>query len=118
MHLYRRRANADAAPGSIAIGAVKPNLLRVIDNGIGLLTEISYATTTDFYLAAQEGGNPWSTRLPFPSQVVAQIKQTYGLNLDSLPPESAIQEVLAHDAIRSVIVVELPQSGQLPTWMA
>ncbi len=80
------------------IGAVKPNLLRVIDNGIGLLTQIDYATTTDFYLAAQDGGNPWTTRLPFASQVVKRITKTFGLDLDAIPGEDVyVTDFAYHD---------------------
>jgi D-3-phosphoglycerate dehydrogenase len=39
------------------------------------------------------------------------------LNLDSVPPQAAIDEVLAHKDIQSVRVIELPPAGQLPTWL-
>jgi D-3-phosphoglycerate dehydrogenase len=39
------------------------------------------------------------------------------LNLDSLPPQAALDEVLAMDHIQSVRVVELPAAGQLPSWL-
>ena len=64
---------------------VKPNLLRVIDNGIGLRTVIDYQTTTDFYVAARLAGNPWHTRLPFPTTVVSKITKQLGLDLDGAP---------------------------------
>lgn len=67
------------------IGQVKPNLMAVIDNGIGLRTEITYRTTTDYYVHDKKGGNPRSTRLPFPSHVVSKITQRFGLDLDSIP---------------------------------
>jgi RHS repeat-associated protein len=69
------------------IGSTKPNLLAVIDNGIGLRTEISYKASTDFYVAALRGSNPWSTRLPFPSWCVSKISKRFGLDLDALPGE-------------------------------
>jgi hypothetical protein len=61
---------------------LKPNLLRVIDNGIGLRTVIDYQTTTDYYVAARAAGNPWNTRLPFPTTVVSKITRQIGLDLD------------------------------------
>ena len=61
---------------------VKPNLLRVIDNGIGLRTVIDYQTTTDYCVAARAAGNPWHTRLPFPTTVVSKITKQIGLDLD------------------------------------
>jgi D-3-phosphoglycerate dehydrogenase len=39
------------------------------------------------------------------------------LNLDSLPPQSAIDEVLKHKDIQSVKVIELPKAGELPSWL-
>jgi RHS repeat-associated protein len=68
-------------------GNVKPNLLAVIDNGIGLRTELSYRTSTDYYAAALRGSNPWHTRLPFPSWCVAKISKRFGLDLDSIAGE-------------------------------
>jgi D-3-phosphoglycerate dehydrogenase len=40
------------------------------------------------------------------------------LNLDSQPPQKAIDEVLAHPSIHSVKVIELPPAGQLPPWLS
>ncbi|HUE71024.1 MAG TPA: phosphoglycerate dehydrogenase [Pirellulaceae bacterium] len=39
------------------------------------------------------------------------------LNLDSLPPQAAIDEVLRHEDIQSVKVIELPKAGELPAWL-
>jgi D-3-phosphoglycerate dehydrogenase len=39
------------------------------------------------------------------------------LNLDSLPSPAALAEVTAHPDITSVRVLELPPTGQLPTWL-
>ena len=39
------------------------------------------------------------------------------LNLDSLPPQAAIDDVLENPHIRRVQVVELPPAGQLPAWL-
>lgn len=80
------------------IGPTKPNLLAVIDNGIGLRTEISYRPSTDFYTAALRGSNPWQTRLPFPSWCVSRISKRFGLDLDALPGEDRyITEFSYHD---------------------
>lgn len=38
------------------------------------------------------------------------------LNLDSLPPEEALQEVRAHPQVSSVSVVKLPPAGAMPAW--
>jgi D-3-phosphoglycerate dehydrogenase len=39
------------------------------------------------------------------------------LNLDSAPPQAAIDEVLAHPHIQRASVVTLPPAGQLPAWL-
>ena len=39
------------------------------------------------------------------------------LNLDSLPPQAAIDEVLRHKDVQSVKVIELPKAGELPAWL-
>ena len=83
--------NFDPATGRYVIdyvdflGDTRPNLLRTIDNGIGLRTEIGYQSTTEYYLAARDAGLPWRTRLPFPSTVVSRITKRLGLELDGHP---------------------------------
>lgn len=39
------------------------------------------------------------------------------LNLDSQPPEAALDEVRAHPAIKTVTVIKLPAAGKLPDWL-
>jgi D-3-phosphoglycerate dehydrogenase len=39
------------------------------------------------------------------------------LNLDSLPPDEALREVLGHPQITSVSLVKLPPPGQMPPWL-
>lgn len=76
----------------------KPNLLRLIDNGIGLVTEISYRPSTDYYIAARKGNNPWATRLPFASWCVSTITQHTGLDLDQFPgADTYVSEFSYHD---------------------
>lgn len=67
------------------IGTGRPNLLRTVDNGIGLRTHIEYRTTTDYAVEAREAGRAWTTRLPFPTTVVSRIERELGLDLDALP---------------------------------
>ncbi len=58
-------------------GGVKPHLLNQIDNGVGLLTEVEYSTSTLQALADPT----WSTFLPFPIPVVERLtsrEQTTG----------------------------------------
>ncbi|XZE54788.1 phosphoglycerate dehydrogenase [Planctomycetaceae bacterium SH139] len=39
------------------------------------------------------------------------------LNLDSLPPRQALDQVREIDPIQTITMAELPPSGQLPTWL-
>lgn len=54
--------------------AGKPYLLTRIDNGLGGLTDIAYATSSALRAADARAGRPWDTYLPFPVQVVAQTR--------------------------------------------
>lgn len=39
------------------------------------------------------------------------------LNLDEIPPQEAIQQVLQHDKVNRCAVIELPKAGELPPWL-
>jgi D-3-phosphoglycerate dehydrogenase len=39
------------------------------------------------------------------------------VNLDSVPPESALEEVKAHPDILSVSLIKLPEAGATPPWL-
>jgi D-3-phosphoglycerate dehydrogenase len=39
------------------------------------------------------------------------------LNVDSEPPQAAVQEVLAHPDITAVKVIHLPAAGEMPAWL-
>ena len=48
----------------------KPHLMKSVTNNLGARTELTYATSTKFYLADKAAGKPWLTRLSFPVHVV------------------------------------------------
>ena len=52
----------------------KPHLLIKWANNFGTETKIHYTPSTKFYLADQQAGNPWLTRLPFPVQCVDRVE--------------------------------------------
>ena len=60
--------------------AGKPYLLTEMVNNLGAETRISYAPSTQFYLADQAAGRPWVTRLPFPVQVVERVETIDRIN--------------------------------------
>jgi len=51
---------------------VKPNLLAKIDNGLGLVTDVTY-TTAAAAMAADGGTASWKYRVPFGSVIVSSI---------------------------------------------
>jgi RHS repeat-associated protein len=58
-------------------GGVKPHLLEVMDNHLGATTRVTYAPSTQEYLRDQaDPATRWRTTLPFPVQVVSQVKVT------------------------------------------
>ncbi len=55
---------------------IKPHLLVGVRNNLGSETRITYAPSTQFYLADAAAGRPWITPLPFPVHVVERM-ETY-----------------------------------------
>lgn len=56
-------------------GGVKPYVLNRMDNHLGSLTQVGYASSTRFYLEDQQRpATRWQTPLPFPVQVVARVE--------------------------------------------
>ncbi len=57
-------------------GGTKPYLLNEMDNHMGAVTKVGYASSTRFYLDDQQKRpeTRWKTPLPFPVQVVARVE--------------------------------------------
>jgi RHS repeat-associated protein len=71
---------------------VKPYLLSQVDNNIGAITRIHYASSTQFYLQDQQHpATRWKTPLPFPVQVVARVE-----TLDSISGNKLTSEYSYH----------------------
>lgn len=51
----------------------KPHVLNQIENNLGHVTTLNYKSSSYFYLKDKLAGKPWSTKLPFPVQVVESI---------------------------------------------
>src|ERR1022692_599275 len=56
------------------MGGQKPHLMTVARNNLGAETRVTYAPSTRFYLADENAGRPWVTRLPFPVQVAERTE--------------------------------------------
>ena len=70
--------------GELVGGSSHSNLLTEIQNGLGVTTRIAYQSSTEFYVAAREAGEPWSTTIPFPVQVVSEVRVATGLDCDDV----------------------------------
>jgi RHS repeat-associated protein len=56
-------------------GGLKPYLLHQMDNHIGAVTKVDYASSTRFYLEDQKlPETRWKTTLPFPVHVVSRVE--------------------------------------------
>jgi RHS repeat-associated protein len=57
------------------MGGRKPHLLVRYGNGLGKEIELSYKSSTWYYLRDKRDGRPWLTRLPFPVHCVRRIER-------------------------------------------
>jgi RHS repeat-associated protein len=78
--LWTREADGSGRPSHFFLdltGGNKPYLLDRMDNNMGAVTEVNYATSTKYYLRDYAiPANRWRTTLPFPVQVVEHVKVT------------------------------------------
>lgn len=62
----------------------KPYLLRRIDDQLGAVATLTYASSSHFYLKDKQQGLPWVTSLPFPVQILQQIDTVDALSATHL----------------------------------
>lgn len=70
--------------GELINHGLVPNLLTRIENGIGRMTSIEYASSTQFALEDAVAGTPWTKPLPFPIAVVAGVRLSDSLGHEYL----------------------------------
>jgi RHS repeat-associated protein len=58
------------------VGGAKPYLLASVDNGVGLVTQITYGTSAQEAARDLAAGTPWSTRMPVVLPVVTECRTT------------------------------------------
>ncbi len=69
-------------------GGLKPYLLEQMDNHMGAVTRVQYASSTKFYLADfDKPETRWKTPLPFPVQVVERVEVIDALSGGKLTTE-------------------------------
>jgi RHS repeat-associated protein len=62
-------------------------LLSRVDNGMGMVTDITYRSSTDYAVDAKLRGTPWRTTLPKPMPVISEIRVTDSLDKLGLAPQ-------------------------------
>lgn len=90
---------------------MKPYLLNEIDNNMGAITKFHYTSSTEFYLEDKKNGTPWSTRLPFPVQVVGKV-----VTVDEITNSRFTQSYAYHDGFYDHIEKEFRGFAFVETW--
>jgi RHS repeat-associated protein len=89
--LWTADANAPGRPHAAFLdltGGMKPYLLTEMDNHMGAITRVAYASSTRFYLDDQRRPETrWRATLPFPVQVVAQVEAVDAISQGKLTTE-------------------------------
>lgn len=89
--LWSRDAAGDGRPHHFFLdftGSAKPYVLTEMNNNMGAVTTVTYASSTKFYLADQRSpATKWKTSLPFPVQVVERVKVSDRLSGGTLTTE-------------------------------
>ncbi|KAI8946082.1 virulence plasmid 65kDa B protein-domain-containing protein [Xylaria longipes] len=93
------------------MGKNRPNQLTRYRNGAGLETSFEYCPSTKFYLADEESGRPWTTRLPFPVQCVSTIT-----NIDNVALTRSTSTYAYHDGFYDSIECEFRGFGHVDCW--
>ncbi len=74
---------------------VRPNLLTKIENGIGMVQEITYGTSVEHAARAEASGEPWAVTLPSATAVVDQV-DLY-VTLTGAGDGSGVHEITRYD---------------------
>ena len=66
--------------------------------------------------------NPLSQAVNIAQMAVGRAGEAGGeaigvLNLDSIPPEQAMQEILDVEGVHKAKVITMPPAGQMPQWL-
>nr|WP_304750967.1 SpvB/TcaC N-terminal domain-containing protein [Rhodoferax sp.] len=89
----------------------KPHLLVRSENQLGAETRFEYASSTEFYLADQEAGRPWLTRLPFPVHVIKRME-----SIDHLSRSRFVTRYAYHDGHYDGVEREFRGFGMVEQW--
>jgi RHS repeat-associated protein len=93
------------------LNSVKPYLLVGMRNNLGAETHLTYASSTQFYLADKAAGRPWVTRLPFPVHVVEHVE-----TLDRISRNQFTTRYVYHHGYFDGIEREFHGFGMVERW--
>lgn len=109
-HYYYNFVGENLVDG-VAVKTLKPYLLNRINNNLGAITEIQYASSTQFYLEDKKNGNHWITKLPFPVQLVEKTITT-----DHITNSRYTKRFKYHDGYYDSVEKEFKGFGYVESW--
>lgn len=92
-------------------GGIKPWLLTGIDNNMGAITRIGYASSVKFYLEDKKSGTPWKTKIPFPVHVVEKVEA-----IDRISGSKLVSSYKYHDGCYDYYDKEFRGFGYVEQW--
>jgi len=61
-------------------GEPHAGLLSRVDNGMGMVTDVAYRSSTEYLIEAKAAGQPWVYPLPVPTAVISEVRSTDSLD--------------------------------------
>ncbi|RYY15632.1 MAG: sugar-binding protein, partial [Chitinophagaceae bacterium] len=111
VHYYYNFIGETTMQDGLPEPVLKPYLLNEIDNNLGSVTQITYCSSTKFYLEDKISGRPWFTKLHFPVQVVEQLRI-----LDKISGASFVTRYKYHDGYYDPSEREFCGFGFVESW--
>lgn len=90
---------------------LKPYMLSGINNNLGKRTEVSFSSSTKFYLADKQKGNAWVNKIRFPVQVIEKTT-----TIDELSGMSFVKRFAYHDGYYDTEEREFRGFGFVESW--
>ncbi len=90
---------------------IRPRLLLEVDNSLGAITRLEYASSAEHYLRDLATGRGWSTRLPSHSVVVERREV-----IDEISGGRAVTRFAYHDGYFDGVEREMRGFGQVDTY--
>lgn len=92
-------------------GGEKPYLLTKINNNLGTVTCLGYASSVKFYLEDQHLGKQWKSKLPFPVHVLERVER-----IDSISGSKLVTQYKYHEGYYDYVDREFKGFGYVEQW--